>query len=154
MSEKYLGIEKPLLIELGGLITAKEIAGQPQLWGKVYNEIISQKDIIQDFLKKNIKTNTKIILTGAGTSAFIGNVLQGSYNKNFKTDSVAIATTDLITHPQDYLVPDAHHLVVSFARSGDSPESVGAVEKPQCNFYWASLGLAGDQAEDPSRTAH
>ena len=45
----------------------------------------------------------RIILTGAGTSAFIGDVLLGVFNKNFHNPVSAIATTDLITHPELYL---------------------------------------------------
>jgi tagatose-6-phosphate ketose/aldose isomerase len=40
----------------------------------------------------------------------------------------AIATTTLLTHPELYLEPGAPTLLVSFARSGDSPESLAAVQ--------------------------
>jgi tagatose-6-phosphate ketose/aldose isomerase len=128
MQEVYLGLNKSSLIEAGGLITAKEIAGQPELWKKVYAEIVEKQELIKSFIHDHITSETKIILTGAGTSAFIGSALQGSFNRSFGTNSVAISTTDLITHPLDYLNPEKHHLLISFARSGDSPESVGVAQ--------------------------
>lgn len=39
----------------------------------------------------------------------------------------ALATTDLVTHPQDYVHKDICTLIISFARSGNSPESVAAL---------------------------
>ena len=40
----------------------------------------------------------------------------------------AIATTDIVTDPGEYLAQDCPTLLISFARSGNSPESVAAVE--------------------------
>jgi tagatose-6-phosphate ketose/aldose isomerase len=39
----------------------------------------------------------------------------------------AISTTDLVTHPELFLQKERPTLLVSFARSGDSPESIAAV---------------------------
>jgi tagatose-6-phosphate ketose/aldose isomerase len=70
----------------------------------------------------------KIVLTGAGTSAYIGLTLQGVFNRNLHKNTMAIATTDLVTHPGDYFFDNETVLLVSFARSGNSPESTAAVE--------------------------
>jgi len=123
-----LGFGKSELQSEGGIITAREIAGQPDLWRKVYSEIEKNKVQLRNFLRINIKNGTKIILTGAGSSAFIGTSIQGSFSRNLHSSAIAIATTDLLTHPIDYINPSDHHLLVSFARSGDSPESMGVVE--------------------------
>jgi tagatose-6-phosphate ketose/aldose isomerase len=40
----------------------------------------------------------------------------------------AVATTDLVSHPEDYFFSDESILLISFARSGNSPESTAAVE--------------------------
>ena len=40
----------------------------------------------------------------------------------------AVATTDVVANPAEFLAPDVPTLLVSFARSGDSPESVAATE--------------------------
>lgn len=41
---------------------------------------------------------------------------------------VAYGTTDIVTNPLQYLDPERPTLLVSFARSGNSPESVATVE--------------------------
>ncbi len=122
-----LNFSEPDQIENGMVHTEKEIWEQPALWKKIYEQVLLEKRSIEDFLK--IATSNQdlhIILTGAGTSAFIGLSLSGSYNRNFKRHTTAISTTDMVTHPFDFLNPDAPVLLISFARSGDSPESVAA----------------------------
>ena len=37
----------------------------------------------------------------------------------------SIGTTDIVAKPEDYLIKDEPTLLVSFARSGNSPESLG-----------------------------
>jgi tagatose-6-phosphate ketose/aldose isomerase len=128
LEKEALGLAAITLQQKGGYDTAFEIAGQPELWKKVYSTILEQKVGLRDYIKSRIKANTRIILTGAGSSAFIGIALQGSYHKFLGVSTMAIPTTDLISHPLDFINPDGDYLVLSFARSGDSPESVGAVE--------------------------
>lgn len=113
----------------GAYYTATEIYRQPQIWQKIYDEVLWQKDNIQVFINK-ILQNEKlhIILTGAGTSAFIGLSLQGTFNRSLHKFTSSISTTDLVSHPFDYLNPEVPTLIISFARSGNSPESVAAVK--------------------------
>jgi tagatose-6-phosphate ketose/aldose isomerase len=104
-----------------------EINGQPDLWRKTYEAILSQKTQINSFLKNIFKTkNLQIILTGAGSSAFVGEILQQSFYKKTGIPAKAIPTTDLVTHPEGYFQNSAPTLLISFARSGDSPESIAA----------------------------
>lgn len=113
----------------GGVHTEREIWGQPDLWQKVYEQAITAKGSLLSFLNKAISNeNLNIVLTGAGSSAFIGLSLIGTYKRNLKKQTTAVATTDLVTHPLDFLNPNVPVLLVSFARSGNSPESVAAVQ--------------------------
>ena len=124
----YIGMTKDDLKSRGGFFTGSEIAGQPQLWHKVSALIDSKQDEIQKFLAHSLVDAKKIILTGAGTSAYIGLSLQGVFQRKLKTCTDAVATTDLVSHPQDYFSGDTTVLLVSFARSGNSPESIAAVK--------------------------
>lgn len=124
---QYLGVDEKDLKSLGGLHTAQEIAQQPDTWKKVFNMVLRQKKELTTFLTK-AKNVDQVILTGAGTSAFIGESLIGSYYRNFNNCTKAVPTTNLVSHPYDYLSNDQETLLISFARSGNSPESKGAVE--------------------------
>lgn len=107
--------------------TYKEIRQQPRVWRKAYDIIRSRKAEIQDFLNANLDKDFTIVLTGAGTSAYIGDALEPALSK-VKRGVRAIATTDIITDPGLYFDENSKVLLVSFARSGNSPESVGAVK--------------------------
>jgi tagatose-6-phosphate ketose/aldose isomerase len=72
--------------------------------------------------------NLDVILAGAGTSAFIGDILEGPFQKNTGKHTRAVATTDIVSYPTHYLHTETPTLLVSFARSGNSPESIAAIE--------------------------
>ncbi len=124
----YLKLKQEELEEKGALHTAREIENQPDLWWKTYLSFLDQKKEIQKFLGKVWENEFPyIIFTGAGSSAFVGEALAGPFQKRWKGVSRAIATTDIITHPENYFIKSRPTLLVSFARSGDSPESLDAV---------------------------
>lgn len=111
--------------------TSNEILGQPELWVDIYNKIREQKKEIQTFLNRaniNASKNTNIILTGAGSSAFIGEIAQYSFRKAGFKNTKAVPTTDLVTHFTDIVDVSEPLLLISFGRSGNSPESIGAIK--------------------------
>lgn len=123
---QFLNIDAKTLESLGGIHTAREIAQQPQVWRKIWNIISNEKEELTSFL--NQANFYKIILTGAGTSAYIGESLVGTYYRHVKDTVTAVPTTDLVSHPYDYFSKEEPLLLISFARSGNSPESKAAVE--------------------------
>jgi tagatose-6-phosphate ketose/aldose isomerase len=124
-----LGISHSELKRLGGQHTAMEIARQPKLWLETYEALCQQQHTIQAYIQDSyMHPDLRIILTGAGSSAFIGNILQGTFQQYTQRNVYAVATTDLVSHPLLYLNPSAPTLLISFGRSGNSPESMAAVE--------------------------
>ncbi|WP_336855690.1 SIS domain-containing protein [Pseudescherichia vulneris] len=109
--------------------TEKEIRQQPASWLRSLNHIANIRPAIDDFLAPLLdKNDLRIVLTGAGTSAFIGDIIAPWLSKQTGKNVSAVPTTDLVTNPMDYFSPAHPLLLVSFARSGNSPESVAAVE--------------------------
>ena len=109
--------------------TEKEINQQPALWLKVYGLVISHKKSLTKFLAKTRQqSDCEIIFTGAGSSFFVGEMVAGYFQKNTGLSSKAISTTEIVTHPHLYINPEKQTLLVSFARSGNSPESVAAIK--------------------------
>jgi tagatose-6-phosphate ketose/aldose isomerase len=72
--------------------------------------------------------NARVILTGAGTSSYIGQCLAPLLDRRLAARVEAVPTTDLVSAPYLYLDPAQPLLLVSFGRSGNSPESLAAVE--------------------------
>lgn len=128
-----LDYTKEDLIELGAEITTREIYQQPQVWQTAFENYKAQADEIAAFLN-NIDEKydyIKVILTGAGTSAYVGDTLLPYFRKIYderKWNFNAIATTDIVANPLAYLHKEVPTILVSFARSGNSPESVAAVD--------------------------
>lgn len=116
----------------GATHTAREIAQQPAIWPQVQALVASQRDALDAFLHPLLDLpELRIVLTGAGSSAFIGECLapallaQSAQRPGHRVE--AIATTDIVSHPAQCLQPGVPTLLVSFARSGNSPESLAAV---------------------------
>ncbi|UXI04572.1 SIS domain-containing protein [Photobacterium sp. TY1-4] len=124
---QFLGYEEPWLRARHAIHTAKEISHQPALWRQLADSI-PQTPELQAFLKPILATpGLRIILTGAGTSAFVGDTAAPFIQAAHGYHVAAIPTTDLVSNPSDYLDPDSPTLLISYARSGNSPESVAAV---------------------------
>jgi tagatose-6-phosphate ketose/aldose isomerase len=115
-------------VDTQGEFTAKEIAQQPIVWKKTFETIESQKIEIENFLERFLGKDVDVVLTGAGSSAFIGNAVYGVRLKHQQKQSRVVPTTELITHPEYFLLPTMPTVLVSFARSGNSPESLAAVQ--------------------------
>nr|WP_317332701.1 SIS domain-containing protein [uncultured Romboutsia sp.] len=128
VENKLLGLKISKLEEWSGLNTAKEIIQQPDTWRESVKNLINNKNEIKTFIDSFLsKKEYRIILTGAGTSAFAGEVCEPYLTSLLNKRAEAIATTDLVASPRSYFIKDVPTLLISFARSGNSPESVHAV---------------------------
>lgn len=115
--------------ELNGFWTAKEILQQPETWKKTIAQIKNEKEAIKAFIERTTKNEDfDIILTGAGTSEFVGNSIFPYLTKKYNYKVKSYGTTDIVADPESYLSQTKPTLLVSYGRSGNSPESVGAVE--------------------------
>ena len=117
-----LDYTKEDLQELGAEITTREIYQQPSVWKETARLYQERKAEIKAFLEKIGQEHDyiKVILTGAGTSAYVGDTLvpylqevHDERHWNFQS----IATTDIVAHPQTYLKKEVPTVLVSFARS-------------------------------------
>jgi tagatose-6-phosphate ketose/aldose isomerase len=109
--------------------TIHEIYQQPATWRKTCAQLAACKDELQAFLDQVVKADDfDIVLTGAGTSEFVGNSLYHALNKKYNFKVKSYASTDIVPNPEDTLSRTKPTLLVNFGRSGNSPESVGSVQ--------------------------
>lgn len=109
--------------------TAGEIRQQPGTWPEVARTVAAARADIDRLLGDAlVDPRTRIVLTGAGTSAYIGEVVAPDLARHLGRPIEPIATTDIVADPHSVVVDDRPVLLVSFARSGDSPESIAAAE--------------------------
>lgn len=114
-------------METRGHYTYSEIMQQPRMWQREFDRIKADRKQIETFVNRYVDGGYEVIFTGAGTSAYIGDVLEVAVADTVFRGARSVATTDLITHPTAYFSPEKKVLLISFARSGNSPESMGAV---------------------------
>ncbi|MEE2024935.1 MULTISPECIES: SIS domain-containing protein [Alkalimonas] len=126
-----LGLSQAELRQAGAQATAKEISQQPELWRTLLDGFEQETAGWLPWLTKVLQQpGLRLILTGAGTSAYIGEALAPYLQQQLGSQAQvqALATTDLVSHPQLYLAGDQPVLLVSYGRSGNSPESVAAAQ--------------------------
>lgn len=112
-----------------GADTAREISGQPALWRAVADLLEARSGEVREFLKAPFQErNLLVVFTGAGSSSFAGGIVAAEGTAAAGREMRRIATTDLVEGWSRHLDPERPLLLVSFGRSGDSPESVAAVE--------------------------
>jgi tagatose-6-phosphate ketose/aldose isomerase len=125
---EYLSITTDTLKKNNAFWTAKEITQQPECWS-ITNELVLKNLELQPWLKDILaKDNLRIILTGAGTSAYVGDALAPHLTKATGRLVESISTTDIVSSPDQYLLSNIPTLLISYGRSGDSPESVAAIK--------------------------
>ncbi|MGO1371808.1 MAG: SIS domain-containing protein [Senegalia sp. (in: firmicutes)] len=127
--DKIFGNNVEKLKSEGGYITSSEIYNQPSVWRDTFKIVESKRDELKAFLNPILnKKDLKIIFTGAGTSGFIGDTVVPSIKKKLNLDVESLHTTDIVADPEAYLKKDIPTLLISFARSGNSPESVATIK--------------------------
>jgi tagatose-6-phosphate ketose/aldose isomerase len=122
----YLGITQAQLETAGGYWTAREISQQPAAWIDIERLLERDAVALHAYLDPLLsRPDLRVVLTGAGTSAFVGECLAPALIRAGRR-AQAVSTTDLVASPERCL-GSAPVLLVSFARSGNSPESVAAL---------------------------
>lgn len=125
----YLNYDDQDLKSATAFETAREITQQPSTWLKTLKLVQEQKEALRNFLNKIGQIGTfDIVMMGAGTSEYIGNALLHYINPMTNFSARSIPTTDLVTSAIDYIRCDRPTLFISYGRSGNSPESMGAVK--------------------------
>ncbi|BBY26600.1 SIS domain-containing protein [Mycolicibacterium sediminis] len=105
-----------------GGATILEIGQQPDAWREVATSIDPRAE---GFLRDvTAHADLRVILTGAGSSAFAGEIVAPALRHHLGRRVEAIATTSIVASPRDHLEPRTPTLLVSFGRSGNSPESL------------------------------
>ncbi|MDS9469122.1 phosphosugar isomerase [Paracoccus sp. MBLB3053] len=102
--------------------TAQEINAQPEIWRGWAEPLAAQAATLRDWI--TARNPSEIWLSGAGTSAYIGEALTRQLGGALR----AWPTTDLVAQPDLAFRQNGRVISVQFGRSGDSSESVGLLD--------------------------
>ena len=114
-------------MEFKNCVTWQEIIQQPSIWREELEIVKNNLKSIGAFIEKVQGKKVKVVFTGAGSSEFVGNTLCSYVNSKVDIDVLSVPTTDIVSMPEQYLEADTATILVSCARSGNSPESVATV---------------------------
>ncbi len=118
--------DEPFAAQLGDSKTCGEILHQPVVWRAVCRELAAMATDARQWVRAG--RFEEVWFCGAGTSAFIGESLSVYLNeRQSSVRYVPVPTTELVAYPQRLLRRGTRRLVVSFGRSGDSPESIATL---------------------------
>lgn len=142
----------------GLLHTPGEIAQQPQTWATTFLNFQQRRAEIEAFLhscgmEPGASNAPDVFLIGAGTSDYIGQSLANLIRQKWHCEVYAVASTDLLTNAEDYVLPGKRYLWISFSRSGESPEGVAVLEKaleehPEIRHVVVTCNAAGRMLRD------
>jgi len=105
-----------------GGATILEIGQQPGAWREVGGR--TEESTVAFLRDPLARPDIRIILTGAGSSAFAGEIAAPAVRRHLNRRVEAIPTTSIVAGPLDHLERGTPTLLVSFGRSGNSPESL------------------------------
>ncbi len=108
--------------------TEREILQQPEMLIETFRLLQRESTRYEEFLRPWLDAeNSRVILSGAGSSAFIGESISKWIDRTICPEVEAVSTTDIVATPQLFLKPEKPTLMISYGRSGNSPESLAAI---------------------------
>ncbi|HLJ76941.1 MAG TPA: hypothetical protein VKT75_05995, partial [Acidobacteriaceae bacterium] len=119
--------------------TPREIHQQPNTWAVTFRQLQSMEFSLAGVLAEcGIHSGSPnppdVILTGAGTSDYIGRCLQGLLQKHWRCSVRSLPSTDLLTGLPEAILPNRPCVLISFSRSGDSSEGVAVLSLAEDKF--------------------
>jgi tagatose-6-phosphate ketose/aldose isomerase len=128
---ELLALPKQERSSRGVEFTPKEIVQQPEMWRKTCDSLRKRRsDLLKSMDEMGVVGRRKatVILVGAGSSHFAGAAVAPILRRRLGRQVQAIPTTDLVTHPESILLSGQEYVILHFARSGDSPESLATYQ--------------------------
>jgi tagatose-6-phosphate ketose/aldose isomerase len=144
----------------GYIHTLAEIGQQPETWRVTARALAADAPRLIGFLRAAGLAPGRgvIILTGSGSSHYVGDSLVLPLQQALRVPVQTVASGSILTHPDQIVPDDQPCLAVSFARSGDSPESGAALDlllerRPDCHHLIITCNgrgrLATSYLDDP-----
>jgi D-galactosamine 6-phosphate deaminase/isomerase len=113
----------------GHVHTLREIMQQPYTWIETARNLAPRAGELRRALDHVVRDGRGlIVLTGSGSSLYAGECLAPGLQSALEVPVQAVASGEILTHPHGHVPRAAPCLLVSFARSGNSPESEAVLD--------------------------
>ena len=110
--------------------TLREICQQPSTWVQTASDMAEYAPRLASFLEASGVAGGRgaLVLTGSGSSLYAAASVGPALQAALGTPVHVLAAGDILTHPARALPPTRPCVVVSFGRSGNSPESTAVID--------------------------
>jgi tagatose-6-phosphate ketose/aldose isomerase len=150
---RLLDREEGERLRLGYGHTLREIAHQPLTWLETAERALARAPELESALGHitGAGAGGTLVLTGSGSSLFAGECLAPGLQAALGVPVLAITAGELLTHVERRLPPRGEVLLVSFGRSGNSPESCAVIDAlldrvPRCEHLVVTCNAEGRMA--------
>jgi len=123
VAAKLLSVPPEVQVQQGYFHTLREICHQPQTWTGTAELAIADAERFRN----SLKDMSNIVLTGSGSSEYVGDCVRLPLQSDLGVTVTVVGGGSLVTHGVRAIPPARPALLVLVARSGDSPESSGAL---------------------------
>jgi len=115
--------------------TLREICQQPLTWLQTGSDARAALPTLQSAIARVSGNGSgSVVLTGSGSSVYAGECLAPTLQAALRLPISAVPAGELLTNPAGSLPPRGPFLLVSLARSGNSPESCGVLDSVRERF--------------------
>ena len=126
---RLLGASAEEQEKVGSRHTLREICQQPVTWVETAGSMAGQAGAVQAALATVTEHGAgSVVLTGSGSSLYAGECLAPSLQAELGLSVRAVPAGELLMQPGTLLPARRPGLLVSFGRSGNSPESCAAID--------------------------
>jgi len=109
-----------------GVHTYREIMGQFAAWEATLNEVLNQKERLKRFLQE--EEFEEVVFTGCGSSYYLSLVAAAAFPAITGVRSSALPASEIFLYPERSLMHKGATLLVAISRSGETTETLQAVE--------------------------
>lgn len=146
---RLLGASPEEQERVGSRHTLREICQQPVTWVETAGVVAAHAASIQASLATitGDATPGSLVLTGSGSSLYAGECLAPALQAALGVSVRAVPAGELLIQPSAFVSPRRPGLLVSFGRSGNSPESCAAIDAVrEVAPGWRHLALTCNRA--------
>lgn len=125
-----------------GGYTFSEIEDQPQAWQSTIEVVDEEKEFLKQFFHN--MDDEEIIFTGCGTSYYLSLSAAALFQSFTNRRARGVPSSELVLFPQSVITKGKDYLLISFSRSGETSETILAVQRLKEEFGARCLAFTCD----------